>query len=390
MSGAARRAIVIGGGPIGLLCASLLAARGISCVVLDGRSLDEARRDARLLALSRGTWELLAPLLGAELPPRAAIREVHVSSAGDFGATRIAASDFDGADLGATVLYGDLLAALAAHVAGQPAIEVRRPATAAQVRQRADAVDVLLGDGTVLTAELAVHAEGQAAADADDAPAASSDDWALLADVRLRPLRAAVPAGAAFERFTRSGPLALLPTPRSLGAGAGPVFSLVWCMSGAEARRRSALTDGPLLAELQVELGSRIGEVTAIGPRRAMPLAQRRRQQLNHHRVVALGNAAQTLHPVAGQGFNLGARDCFTLADALAGVAAVPDALACYARRRTADRVTIGALTGSLPALFASRFAPLAVARGLGLALLDTAAPLRRQLAQLLMFGVRS
>ena len=382
------RAIVIGGGPIGLLCASALAQRRIPSVVIDARPLEQARRDARLLALSRGSWELLAPVLGAELPPRAAIREVHVSSAGDFGATRISASDFDGADLGATVLYGDLLAALAARVAAQPAIEMLRPVTASEVRQRPDSVEVLLDDGTSLTADLAIHAEGFAGGTDDER--ASADDWALLADVRLRPAREDLAAGAAFERFTRGGPLALLPTPRDFGSGTGRMLSLVWCMSRAEAQRRSGLADGALLGELQAEVGARIGTVTAIGPRRAVALPRQRREWVHQHRVVALGNAAQTLHPVAGQGFNLGVRDCFTLADELGGAAAVTDALARYASRRQADRAAITALTGGLPALFASRFAPLAVARGLGLALLDAAAPLRRQLAQLLMFGVRS
>jgi len=384
-----RRAIIIGGGPIGLLCALLLARRQIACVVLDARPLEQARRDGRLLALSRGTWELLAPVLGTDLPPRAAIREVHVSSAGDFGATRIAASDFDGADLGATVLYGDLLAALAASVAAQPAVEVLRPVKASEARQRPDSVEVLLDDGSALTADLAVHAEGLAVPEAESA-GAPSDDWALLADVRLRPSRDDLPAGTAFERFTRSGPLALLPTPRSLGGGAGGVLSLVWCMGEAEAQRRSELADDALLGELQAEIGARIGEVTAIGPRRAVALPQRRRQQVHHHRVVALGNAAQTLHPVAGQGFNLGVRDCVTLADELARATTIPDAVERYARRREMDRTAITMLTGALPAVFATRFAPLAVARGLGLALLDTAAPLRRQLAQLLIFGVRS
>lgn len=384
-----RRAIIIGGGPIGLLCALLLARRQIACVVLDARPLEQARRDGRLLALSRGTWELLAPVLGTDLPPRAAIREVHVSSAGDFGATRIAASDFDGADLGATVLYGDLLAALAASVAAQPAVEVLRPVKASEARQRPDSVEVLLDDGSALTADLAVHAEGLAVPEAESA-GAPSDDWALLADVRLRPSLDDLPAGTAFERFTRSGPLALLPTPRSLGGGAGRVLSLVWCMGEAEAQRRSELADDALLGELQAEIGARIGEVTAIGPRRAVALPQRRRQQVHHHRVVALGNAAQTLHPVAGQGFNLGVRDCVTLADELARATTIPDAVERYARRREMDRTAITMLTGALPAVFATRFAPLAVARGLGLALLDTAAPLRRQLAQLLIFGVRS
>jgi 2-octaprenyl-6-methoxyphenol hydroxylase len=161
-------------------------------------------------------------------------------------------------------------------------------------------------------------------------------------------------------------------------------------MGEAEAQRRCALTEQTLLAELRQQIGSRIGDVTAIGARRAVALPQRRRAQVHRHRLVALGNAAQTLHPVAGQGFNLGVRDCFTLADELSGAATVPDALARYARRRQADRTAITTLTGVLPALFASRFAPLAIGRGLGLALLDGAAPLRRQFAQLLMFGVRS
>jgi len=322
------------------------------------------------------------------LPPRAAIREVYVSSAGDFGATAISASDFEGADLGATVLYGDLLAALAASVAAQPAIEVLRPAMAAEIRQRPDRVEVMLADGTALCADVAVHAEG--IAPVPQAAARPGDHWALLADVRLRPAREDLPVGAAYERFTRSGPLALLPTPRVLGSGAGRTWSLVWCMGQAQARRRSELTDDELLAELQTQVGQRVGKVTAIGPRRAVALPQRLRQQVQQHRVVALGNAAQTLHPVAGQGFNLGVRDCATLADEFAQDRPIADALDVYARRRRVDRNAIATLTSALPAVFASGFGPLALVRGLGLALLDTAPPLRRELAQILMFGVRS
>ncbi len=141
---------------------------------------------------------------------------------------------------------------------------------------------------------------------------------------------------------------------------------------------------------MQAQVGARIGTITAIGARRAVGLPHRSREQLRQHRLVAIGNAAQTLHPVAGQGFNLGVRDCATLADELAQPGAATEALLRYERRRRADRTALIALTGTLPALFASRFAPLALARGLGLALLDATPPLRRELAQLLMFGVRS
>lgn len=375
------RIAILGGGPVGLACALLLARRGRASIVIDARPLAEAQREARLLALSRGTWQLLDPLLGAAPPRSAPIDAVHVSSAGEFGATRICAADFDGAPLGATVVYGDLLAALAQAVAAQPAIETLRPRRALEIVQRPDAVRIALDDGSTLEVPLAICAEGfQPTAAAAGPPR----DWALLADLTLR---GAAP-GAAFERFTREGPLALLPAPAPVGSA--PAWSLVWCMNDAAAQRRSALPDAAFRDELQAALGARIGRVERIGPRRRQGLHQQLRERVREHRLVALGNAAQTLHPVAGQGFNLGMRDCATLADCVAAHGPDVDAaLRDYAARRRADRQIIATLTRALPALFRARLAPLALARSAGLVALDQSPALRRGLARLLMFGVR-
>lgn len=378
---------ILGGGPIGLACALLLAQRRFHCVVLDARPLEAARRDARLLALSRGTWQLLQPLLDVNTLRRAPIRDVFVSSAGEFGSTHVSSADFDGADLGATVLYGDLLGALAAAAEAQPGIVQRRPCRALRIEQTPARVRVALDDGSHLDAALAVRAEGlDAIAGADAVPA--NAQVAVIADLRI----AGPAASAAYERFTREGPLALLPTPFSaLAGGAGTATALVWCMDAAQAARRLELTAADFVRELQDAIGPRVGRVQAVGERRSFPLHHALREEVREHRVVALGNAAQTLHPVAGQGFNLGLRDCATLADAMAAHPGAPlAALAEYERRRRIDRAAIAGLTRWLPPAFATSFAPVALARGAGLVALDLLPPLRRQFAHLLMFGART
>ena len=388
---------ILGGGPIGLTCALLFAQRGLASLIVDARTIDEARRDMRLLALSRGTWQVLEPLLGSAVPRRAAIREVQVSSAGEFGATHLSAADFGGDDLGATVLYGELLEALARAAASQPLIEQRRRCRALRVEQTPDRVRIGLDDASSITASIAVRAEGvgsggtSGASGTNEVQASAARQAAVLADVRI----SGPGAGDAFERFTREGPLALLPTPAALPGDGGRTMSLVWCMDAQQAERRLALDAEAFQVELQRAIGPRIGAVRAIGARRTYSLQQTLRDHVREHRVVALGNAAQALHPVAGQGFNLGVRDCVTLVDALAaaladGSADLASALGDYEARRRLDRAAISTLTRWLPPAFATRFAPLALARSAGLTALDLLPPLRRQLAHLLMFGARA
>ncbi|HUD24975.1 MAG TPA: FAD-dependent monooxygenase [Burkholderiaceae bacterium] len=372
------RVAILGAGPIGLACALLLSARGIGSQLLDARSLEQARQDRRLLALSRGTVQLLTGLLGGDFAPMARILDVHVSSAGQFGATRLTSRDFGGNALGATVWYADLVQALARAAQADPDIVVRRPCRVVALEQRLDSVLLRLDSAEPIEATIAINAEGSPAG-GDGAAAV-----ALLCEVDVQGLA----PDTAVERFTREGPLALLPVPDA--ATAGDRKSMIWCLDRTIAQQRMALGEDEFARKIQATLGPRSGRVACVGPRSQFPLSPQNRPRLREHRLVHIGNAAQSLHPVAGQGFNLGMRDCVCLADCLARTPRDPvSALSRYESTRKTDRVAISYLTGALPGLFAARGAPIAIARSIALTALDLAGPARRTLSSVLMFGVR-
>ncbi len=373
--------VILGAGPVGLALALLLARRHVPSRLFDARDLDAARADRRVLALSRGSLQTLAAL--AELPPdrMAPIRTVVVSSAGQFGRAVIRDDDVGGGPLGATIRYGDLLQPLAAAAAVEPLITIRRPLRIDSVHQRPAEVEIRTADGECLCAPLAINAEGLGSR------SGSASQAALVADVEVE----GPSAGWAFERFTRDGPLALLPVAARALASTQPM-ALIWCMPVAVAERRHALSDAEFLAEAQAQLGMR-NRLRSVRARGRTLLPEQARDTLREHRVVYLGNAAQTLHPVAGQGLNLGLRDCMTLAECIGAANAAgtdpAEGLADYERLRRADRAAILALTRTAPALFATRFAPVALGRSLALTLLSIVPDLRREFARLLMFGVR-
>jgi len=396
---AGKRVLIAGGGPAGLALALMLARRGVASTVLDARPLAAARADSRLLALSRGTLQMLRPLVQLQPETMAAIHSVVVSSAGEFGRVRIGTDDVArgaAADepLGVTVRYGDLLLPLAQACDASALVTVRRPCRVIAVRQQpqqvlADIEAADADDDAALAGSLLVHAEGGADGRLAGA-AAGFAQVAVLADVAVE----GIAPGCAHERFTRDGPLALLPAPATAAAGGGARnLSLVWCMPPAQAQRRLALADADFLAELQQAIGLHNGRVQRVGRRASHALQSHARGTLHQHRVVWVGNAAQSLHPVAGQGLNLGLRDCTELAGLIGQ--AVADGrdpgtvLGDYARRRRTDRTALIALTRNAPALFASRAAPLALGRSLALSALSMIPELRREFARLLMFGVR-
>jgi len=189
----------------------------------------------------------------------------------------------------------------------------------------------------------------------------------------------------AWERFTREGPIALLPC----GGARHADYSLVWCCTPGEAARRAQLPDDALLAELGAAFGERMGRFTHIKGRATFALGLNALHALVDRRAVAIGNAAQTLHPVAGQGLNLGLRDAHALGDALSLHGATTPALSHFAQRRALDRrLTIGA-TDTLARVFTLDFAPLAAIRGLALTALEFVPPVKTALARQMMFGQR-
>jgi len=379
--------IILGGGPIGLVCALLLARHGQASNLVDARPLAALQRDRRVLALSRGTLDVLEPLLGRGFAPLGEIHRIHVSSRGNLGSAQLGSGDFDGVAVGATVWYADLVDALARAAQAQPLITMQRPRRALELRQKPLLVEIALDNGATLTGPLAIDAEGTPPLNRD------ATQYALLAELEI-----SCAPGDAIERFTSEGPLALLPLPATTTDAESGRMSMVWCMPAAAAQARRALPDPQLGAQLTRALGHRLGRPSGIGPRSIFPLHTHRLAQVCEHRVVHLGNAAQSLHPVAGQGFNLGIRDCACLVDCLAqsplglpaGAAGGSDplqALHRYAARRRLDRTLFPALTSALPRIFSSTLAPVVMARSAGLLAMDLLPALRRPFTRMLMYG---
>ncbi|HZS80337.1 MAG TPA: FAD-dependent monooxygenase, partial [Herbaspirillum sp.] len=186
----------------------------------------------------------------------------------------------------------------------------------------------------------------------------------------------------AFERFTAEGPLALLPQDDG--------YALVWCTRPASAQALLALDDQAFLHALGETFGERVGRFTACDARKSYPLGLNAEPGMSA-RTVAIGNAAQTLHPVAGQGLNLGLRDAVTLASALTRNACDPAALVQFARQRRRDRNAVINSTDLMARVFASApdGAPAQTLLGLSLGLIDVITPVKRLLAERMMFGWR-
>jgi len=357
---------IVGGGPAGMALALALHRHGIASEIFDARSRGAAKDDKRILALSAGSRQILERSGAWHGIPATAIATIHVSQRGRLGRTLLSAHEQNVPALGYVLAASDLAAVLDAAI------------DKAGIRYHENEK---VGAGGTANYPLTAWAEG-AVADADAIVRDYGQHAVLCTAATREPHR-----HVAWERFTPDGPLALLPH----GGNAGNEYAVVYTCPTEQAPQLAALDDAAFLARLQAQFGTRL-TFTAVGPRVSYALGLRYRRDIVAERQVWIGNAAQTLHPVAGQGFNLALRDIWDLARSLTDAPDPGDAelLARYAASRRLDRRGIIGFTDTLVRTFSNDFAPLAHARGAALLALDLLPPLRAFVARRMMFGARA
>ncbi len=377
--------VIAGGGLVGLSLALALSGAGLRVALVDRLPLDDTVRgpDERHLALSESSCRILESVgvlqaLGADAEP---IRGIHASSAGEFGAARWSAADAGRPRFGVVVPARRLLAAMQRAVRACGDIELRVPESITQAWIDDDAIKARFEDAgaTPLRARLLVIADG-----ADSALRTAAGIGAEYHDYgrhaiccSLRPEREH--AGIGYERFTRAGPVALLPQ-------AGGRCGAVWVVPAADAARLLALADHDYLAELQDAFGYRLGRLRTPGPRVGYPLRRVLAERLTAARRVLVGNAAQAVHPVGAQGLNLGLRDVAALAERLRTAHATGHDLGDeallqgYAAARAADRAATTGFSHALAIGTTLESAPARLLRTFALLMADRCEPLREHL----------
>jgi 2-octaprenyl-6-methoxyphenol hydroxylase len=383
---------IVGGGMVGASLALALAPTRKRVLLIEAvvpGSTHQPSFDERTTALGNGSrrvfetlgvWPLLAAHAGA-------VTEIRVSDAGQAGAARLTALEQGLEALGYVVPNRQLGLALWQQLAAQPSISIRNPAQLCELQLDADEARLRVSaDGAAGTSDNAETVIARVVVAADGAQSlvraaagitAAVEDYEQVAVV-VHVATDVPSSGIAYERFTATGPLAALPL-------ADGRYTIVWTLAPERAQQVGALDDAGFAAALQHDFGWRIGRIMRVGARASYPLRLSRAESMVGTRAVLVGNAAQSLHPVAGQGFNLGLRDAALLAEILAAAPdpGAPAVLEDYERRRAIDRRGMIKFTDGLVRLFASDHPGLRLGRNLGLALFDLAPGAKRALSRL-------
>jgi len=369
--------IIVGGGLAGNCLALALKDVGLSCAIIEANTAEQLANSPagdRALALAAGTVKQLEHLNVWQGIQHAAtaIKNIHISDKGHFGKTRLSAEKEHVTALGYVIAARDLETHAAKLVTETNTVQFC-PARVVGLSSDTDNINVNIQQGDeslTLTAKLLIGADGGQSSIRQllniSQQVTEYGQTALVTTITsTRPHH-----NTAFERFTHSGPLALLPIAHNQ-------CSVVWTRTTEDAKALMQASEADFLAELQSCFGYKLGKLSLSAPIRSFPLSLIRAEKMIANRAVIIGNAVHQLHPVAGQGFNLGLRDVIELARLLAtqhqaakdlGAA---DFLTDYAKARQKDHDLVIGFTNNVIRIFSNDWLPLAAARNLGLTLLD-------------------
>lgn len=380
--------VIVGGGPVGATLALALAHKGIAATILEARSKGAAYPDGRALALSYGSKMILQKLgvWDAVASKTTAINTIHISQKGSVGRSILKAEQHGLPSLGYVVSYGVLSAALDGALAQHRHVEVLYQAEATSITPQMAAATVTFkqdNQSSSIDAQLAVLADGGRSL--QDITGLTREVKAYGHDALVSKVQCELAhKHIAYERFTPMGPMALLPNGER-------DFSLVWTGQSDRIQALLALDDAAFLKQLHDYFGDRVGRFLSVGKRMSFPLKLAYLNPVTAPHLAVIGNAAQTMHPVAGQGFNVGLRDAFELADLIAntnpeqrGASAM---LQQYQLGRKQDTQRGLMFTDFLVNTFSNNIVGLSHMRSLSLGLFDMFSPAKKHVVNKMSFG---
>ncbi len=379
--------VIVGGGPVGMVLALLLAKQNVASTLLEARKLGAANQDTRALALSYGTRRILEKLgVWQGLSPHAtAINTIHVSQKGSLGRSVLRAKDYEQEALGYVLSYGALCTELNAELQRLPIVAMIDQAQADAISYDANQATIRytrLDESLQLNCALAVLADGGRSL--EEAAGLKRETKEYGHDALITKVTAELAHGnIAYERFTADGPMALLPNGTR-------DFSLVWTGKKELIAPLLTLTDAEFLAQFHAQFGDRVGRFLTVEKRMTFPLRLSQLQEIDTPHLVVIGNAAQTMHPVAGQGFNVGLRDAEVLAQHIVNAKATLGSsamLAAYRASRKTDTKNGLLFTDFLVNIFSNDILGFAKLRSAGLGLFDMVGPVKRHLVRKMSFG---
>ncbi|MBT3789959.1 MAG: UbiH/UbiF/VisC/COQ6 family ubiquinone biosynthesis hydroxylase [Alphaproteobacteria bacterium] len=375
-------AIINGGGLVGLALGCALAGAGLRIVVIDRddpATMLDAPYDGRSSAIAWASQQALAEIgVWSHVAERAqAMLDIRVSDGASPLFLHYDHRELDGEPFGYMVENRHMRQALHARAAELPALQLLAPFTAEKISRHDNGVDVVLSDGRNIKARLFVGAEGRRSPSREDAGITASG-WSYHQVGIVCTVRHQHPHhGIAQERFLPSGPFAILPL-------VGNRASLVWTETDALAPVMMALDDAGFLAEIRKRFGDYLGELELEGPRWSYPLTLQIADRYIDKRLALAGDSAHGMHPIAGQGLNVGLRDVAALTEVLVDAARLgldigsDDVLERYQRWRRFDNATLLAVTDVLNRLFSNDIEPIHMARDIGLAAVNKMPELKK------------